>query len=113
MVETTRGTLTLDLVNAATLAVHYAEPGVSQLPSFALSGAREATVAVLAETEDAILFGSERLMAEVRRESVTIAYSFDGKPLVAEEFGYYAHEEEESSGARPPAKRRRRRAQAG
>ena len=91
-ITTTRGTVTLDLVNPTTLSVHYVEPGVEQLPSFALSGERASTVAVLAETADALLFGSERLMAEIDRQDLTIAYRFDGAPLVAEEFGYYAHE---------------------
>ncbi|MEO0345436.1 MAG: TIM-barrel domain-containing protein [Pseudomonadota bacterium] len=91
-VETTRGTLTLDIVNATTMSAHYAEPGVTQLPSFALSGQRDATVAVLAETRDVLLFGSERLMAEISREDLTISYNLDGEPLVAEAFGYYAHD---------------------
>ena len=90
-ITTSAGTVRLTLINPTALYAHYVAPGVSQLPSFALSGEQVPATATLSETDTALTFGSERLTVHIQKSDLTLSYFLDGQPLIAEEFGYFAH----------------------
>ena len=82
-VETSVGTLTLEALNDATFAVHYAEPGVRQLPSFARAGEPAPLTTALGEFDDALSFSAGSLTAVIDKSPVRIRYLRDGEPVVS------------------------------
>ncbi len=92
VIRTTRGELVITPLNDATFDVHYVERGVRQLPSFARAADAKAAAFTLTDSDDALSIALPGITARVARKGVAIAYFRDGMPLVAEEFGYFAHE---------------------
>ncbi|MEL7311782.1 MAG: TIM-barrel domain-containing protein [Pseudomonadota bacterium] len=90
-IATDRGTIRLTLVHALAVYAHFLEPGVEQLPSFALSGEQAPTAVVVSETDDTLTFGSDRLVAVLQKRDSTLSYFLDDRSLVTEELGYFAY----------------------
>ena len=91
-VTSSRGELRIRAVDDAAFEVHYVEDGVKQLPSFALApipGERAGKVEV---TNTTLSFALDGITAIVDKSPVRVAFERDGKPLVAEEHGYFAYE---------------------
>ncbi|MDJ0939429.1 MAG: glycoside hydrolase family 31 protein [Woeseiaceae bacterium] len=91
-ISTSAGTLGITAINEATFYVHYVEPGVRQLPPFALSGDTDDVDMVVSETADSLSFGIPGLTAMIEKSPVSIRYLRDGEVLVDEEHGYFAYD---------------------
>ncbi len=95
-IQSDRGELHLTAVNEAAFEVHYVEPGVRQLPSFALDAELDqnppAVRTVISESASDIAFALPGLTAVVSKSPVRIEFLRDGQPLFAEEHGYYAYD---------------------
>ncbi|MEJ2298196.1 MAG: DUF4968 domain-containing protein, partial [Woeseiaceae bacterium] len=91
-IGSSRGELHITAVDDAAFELHYVEEGVSQLPSFALAGEPGAFASTIEENDDAITFSIDGLTAVVGKSPVRVSFYRDGKPLVAEEHGYFAFE---------------------
>ena len=89
LVETTMGSMRITAVDNAAFYVHYVEDGVAQLPSFALAGIPDPQATALAVHDDSLELVIDGLTATVTRSPVTVSFSRDGEPLVAEEHGYF------------------------
>ena len=89
---TTRGQLRIKAVDDAAFEVHYIEQGVKQLPSFALAPKDRDFVAAATETESSVAFRVDGLTAVIDKSPVRVSFLRDGRPLVEEEHGYFAHE---------------------
>jgi oligosaccharide 4-alpha-D-glucosyltransferase len=89
---TTQGQLRVTAVDDAAFEVHYIEPGVKQLPSFALAPKDRDFAAVATETGRSIAFTIDGLTAVIDKSPVRVSFLRDGQPLVEEEHGYFAHE---------------------
>ncbi|MEL7025142.1 MAG: TIM-barrel domain-containing protein [Pseudomonadota bacterium] len=89
-ITTDRGSLRLTMVHSLAIYAHFVEPGVKQLPGYALSDDRTETTVVLSETDSTLTFGSDRLIAVVDKQNATLSYFLDNQLLIAEEFGYFA-----------------------
>ncbi len=92
VITTTRGTLELSAIDDAAFEIHYIEPGVRQLPSFALADATEQPSTALAETAASIEFSVPGLTAVIDKAPVRIRYLANDKPLFEEEHGYFAYD---------------------
>ena len=92
VVTTTMGELTLTALNASSFEAHYREDGIRQLPSFAKAGEPAPVATVVNDGADSIAVAIDGLTAVISKRPVSIAYSRDGAPLVAEEHGYFALE---------------------
>lgn len=90
-IATTRGDIHLKLINPNVIYAHFVQPGVEQLPSFALAGDIEPTQAFVSESADHLSFGSESLTARIDKSTLTISYFAGDQLLVAEELGYFAY----------------------
>ena len=86
------GELRITPVDDAGLEVHYVEPGIKQLPSFAIAAGIPGVTGAVSETESSLLFAIHGLTAVVNKSPVRISYMRDDKLLVAEEMGYFADE---------------------
>lgn len=99
-IRTTLGTLGLRAVGTPAFEVHYRENGVRQLPSFAIDRTRQAGAGISDSAEDlrvrdtasALVIESAGLAAIVQKSPVTISYEYRGRPLLAEETGYFAYD---------------------
>jgi oligosaccharide 4-alpha-D-glucosyltransferase len=92
IVQTDIGEMSITAVDDAAFEVHYRQDGVKQLPSFALAGLPEPVSVAIRDREDSIELSIEGLAAVVEKSPVRVRFLRGGKPLVAEEHGYYAHE---------------------
>ena len=92
IVGTDRGELRITALDDAAFEVHYVEPGIKQLPSFALATPSAAVPTALAETADALTFQTDGLSVVVAKDPVRLAFFRDGAELVSEEHGYFAHD---------------------
>ena len=91
-IRTDVGEVSITAVHDAAFEVHYRERGVKQLPSFALAGIRKAVSVDVRERDDFVQVSTDGLVAVVEKSPLRIRFERDGKPLVAEEHGYYLHE---------------------
>ncbi len=88
------GELRVTAVDDSALEIHYLEDGIKQLPSFAIASANPASglVPTVSESELALIFKIDGITAIVEKSPLRIDFFRDGKPLVAEEHGYFAYE---------------------
>jgi len=95
-VHSDRGELRITAVNEAAFEVHYVEPGVRQLPSFALTAELDrnppAIRTVVSESASDVAFALPGLTAVIGKSPVRVEFLKDGQPLFAEEHGYYAYD---------------------
>ena len=92
VVTTDRGEVRISAIDDGAFEVHYVEPGVRQLPSFALADRDVEVDVVVAETAADILFGVPTLSAVITKSPLTIAYFRGDEPLFSEEHGYFAYD---------------------
>ena len=86
------GALHVTAVDDSALEIHYVEDGIKQLPSFAIADRPVDIVPLVDESEQTLTFAIDGITAVIRKSPVRIDFHRDGKPLVAEEHGYFAHE---------------------
>ena len=92
VIQTDMGALRVTAIDDAALEVHYLEDGVKQLPSFALAGGQPEVRLAVSETEKSIAFAVDGLIAVINKSPVRINYASEGRPLLAEEHGYFAYD---------------------
>ncbi len=92
IVQTDVGEMSITAVDDAAFEVHYRQSGVKQLPSFALAGLPEAVSVDVEDGENSIELSIDGLTAVIEKSPVRVRFLHAGRPLVAEEHGYYAHE---------------------
>ncbi len=92
IVTSDRGELRIRAIDDGAFEVHYVEPGVRQLPSFALAQSLRPVQATLSETEDDLAFAVPGLTAVIAKAPVRIEFLQDGEALFAEEHGYFAYD---------------------
>jgi oligosaccharide 4-alpha-D-glucosyltransferase len=92
IVQTNVGELHITAIDDAAFEVHYVEDGIKQLPSFALAGISTDVSFAVSETEQALAFAIDGLIAVINKSPVRIDYSSQGESLVAEEHGYFAYD---------------------
>ena len=90
VISSTRGELRLTAVDDAAFEVHYVEPGVRQLPSFALAGSDAEVQTVVSASDSSISFAVPGLTAIVDKAPVRVSFRRDDAPLFEEEHGYFA-----------------------
>lgn len=92
-ITTSDGSVTLSPRGQAALEVQYRQPGLKQLPSFAIAdtSARPAA-ARLRETESELIYSLDGLSAVIRKSPFSIAYFRGEQPLLQEESGFFANE---------------------
>ncbi len=90
IVQTDKGELRVSAIDDAAFEVHYIEPGVKQLPSFAIAAAGPAVSLALAESEQTLTLATAGLVALINKSPVRIDYTSHGTPLFSEEQGYFA-----------------------
>ncbi|MDT0581687.1 TIM-barrel domain-containing protein [Brumicola blandensis] len=87
--------LTITALNDSTFEVSYEADGVKQLPSFALSEEvkqRDLIVTELSQNEKAFTFSAKNISAVINKDSLGVSFYRDGKLLVSEEAGFFAHD---------------------
>lgn len=93
VIESDIGQLRITPVDDASFEVHYVEPGVKQLPSFAIAEGNVPEVfSAISETDSTLAYTIDGLTAVVEKSPVRVSFRKDGDLLVAEEHGYFAHE---------------------
>jgi len=93
VIATDLGELAIRPVDDAAFEVHYRQDGVKQLPSFAIDpGNTSAVLSAVSESDTTVAFMIEGLTAIVDKSPVRVRFMRDGKPLVAEEHGYFAYD---------------------
>ncbi len=92
IVQTDIGEMSITAVDDAAFEVHYRQDGVRQLPSFAMAGIPLPVEVRASDRDDSIELSIEGLTAVVEKSPVRVRFLRDGRPLVTEEHGYYAHE---------------------
>ena len=92
IVRTDIGEMSISAVDDAAFEVHYRQDGVKQLPSFAMAGIPLPVEVSASDRDDSIELSIEGLTAVVEKSPVRVRFLRDGRPLVKEEHGYYAHE---------------------
>ncbi len=90
VITSTRGELRLTAIDDAAFEVHYVEPGIRQLPSFALAGQHADVQTTLSANDTSLAFSVPGLTAIVDKSPVRISYVRDDEPLFEEEHGYFA-----------------------
>ncbi len=87
------GELTISPLDDAAFEVHYQEKGVKQLPSFAIDpNSRTDVMTAVSDADGTLAFMIDGLTAIVEKSPVKVRFLRDGRPLVAEEHGYFAYE---------------------
>ena len=108
VVTSDRGELRIRAIDDAAFEVHYVEPGVRQLPSFALDESPGPRVRQLpsfaldespgsvqtavSETDENLAFAVPGLTAVIDKAPVRVEFLRDGEALFAEEHGYFAYD---------------------
>ncbi len=92
VVETSIGELHVRAVDDAAFEVHYREDGIKQLPSFALAEVPRNVATDVRDNESQLRFRIDGLTAIVDKSPVRLRFEKDGRILVAEEHGYFAHD---------------------
>lgn len=92
VVTTDRGALRIAAVDDGAFEVHYVEPGIRQLPSFALARRADDVATVLSTTETHLEFSVPGLTAIISKSPLTIEYYRGDEPLFSEEHGYFAYD---------------------
>ena len=93
VVTSSLGELRITPLDDAAFEVHYVEDGIKQLPSFAIAPAPVPnTVSAISETASSVVYTIDSLTAIVDKSPVRVSFLQDGKPLVAEEHGYFAYD---------------------
>ena len=90
VVTSTRGELRLRAIDDAAFEVHYVEPGVRQLPSFALAENDVDVQTTLSVAGSSLAFSVPGLTAIVDKSPLRIRYVRDDEALFEEEHGYFA-----------------------
>jgi len=88
-VQTDIGELRITPLDESALEIHYAENGLTQLPSFALRGIPPEVAAEIEETENSIVLRISGLTAIVNKSPVRIDYWRNGNALMSEDEGYF------------------------
>ena len=89
IVRTNIGELSVTAIDDAAFEVHYVEPGVKQLPSFAIAGDPPEISIAVTESEQALTLAIDGLTAVINKSPVRIDYASKGESLVSEEQGYF------------------------
>jgi len=93
VVQTDMGELRVTAVDEAAFEVHYVEPGVKQLPSFALAGDPPEILVAVTDSEQTLALAIDGLIAVINKSPVRIDYASKGESLVSEEQGYFASDD--------------------
>jgi oligosaccharide 4-alpha-D-glucosyltransferase len=88
VVTSDMGKLRITAVDDTAFEIHYVEPGVKQLPSFALAPQLDDVVFAIAETDATLSIMVDGLTAVIEKSPLRLSFLRDGEPLVEEERGY-------------------------
>ncbi len=86
------GELRVTPVDDGAFEVHYVEQGIKQLPSFAIADVDTDIVSAVSETDSSLAFMIDGLTAIVEKSPIRVEFMKDGRPLLAEEHGYFAYD---------------------
>jgi len=91
-IKTDEYQLRLSFHSAGAVEVFYQQPGIKQLPSFALAKPEQAIPVKFEETTDSLRFGTELLSVTVQKQPFKLQFFRGDQLLVQEEAGYFAHD---------------------
>ena len=90
IVRTEMGELRVTAIDDAAFEIHYVEPGIKQLPSFAIADERPEVSFAVAESEQTLAVTIGGLTAIINKSPVRIDYASKGEDLLSEEQGYFS-----------------------
>lgn len=92
LVKTDEGMVRLRFLTPAAIETFYQKEGMKQLPSFALANPENQLEGQLIDSEDQLEFKTDSFSAKINKSPFFVSYYKDGKLLLAEEQGFFAHE---------------------
>ncbi|EGM77555.1 family 31 glycosyl hydrolase, alpha-glucosidase [Rheinheimera sp. A13L] len=91
-VKTDEGLVLFRFLTPDAIEAFYQQEGIKQQPSFALVDPATQVKAKVVDSADSIEFKTETLSAKLHKSPFSVSYYRDGKLILAEEKGFFAHE---------------------
>lgn len=91
-VKTDEGLVQLRFLTPEAIEAFYQKEGIKQLPSFALAHPETQVKGQLIDSAEHLEFRSDSFSAKINKSPFFVSYYKDGKLILAEEKGFFAHE---------------------